>query len=286
MSQDRSEFPRRIFLMILLFFAVLLSPPSLQAQDSKLKLASFNAMFLYDEVQDENGFPKNRIPRTASDFERIQTHLRKIDPDILAVQEVENETAALKILTDSYSCFVTKTQLYKQEVGICWKKKFYPKEIRLYPELSVAPGARPGMELRIPIGKTIFSFLSVHLKAGHSPNDRDLRSRQLKILNGILKEKKNYFVLGDLNVPLGNDKKSWKILSEGLNLRNPGRYTKQICWGHRSLIDLILTDHNSSKMKFEQKPFPEDDGNFDGKPEGESGLSDHCPVVLEINLED
>ncbi|EKR98596.1 hypothetical protein LEP1GSC125_1954 [Leptospira mayottensis 200901122] len=32
-------------------------------------------------------------------------------------------------------------------------------------------------------------------------------------------------------------------------------------------------------------PFAEDDGKFDGAPASENGLSDHCPVVLDVRLE-
>ncbi|WP_232380642.1 endonuclease/exonuclease/phosphatase family protein [Leptospira ainlahdjerensis] len=275
----------RISGKILLFFAVLLAAESLKAQNLKLKLASFNAMFLYDEIEDRKKFPKGRIPRKESDFEKIKTHLSKIDPDILALQEVENEAAVLKILPNSYLCSVTKTPGYQQEVGICWKKKFVSHEILLYPELSLEPGARSGIELKVSIGKTTYSFLNVHLKAGHSEKARDLRYRQLQTLNEILKRKKKYFLLGDMNVSLGKDKKAWKFLSEGLDLKNPGRYAKQLCWGHKSLIDFILTDLSISNAAFEQIPFMEDDGDFDGIPESENGLSDHCPVVLEIALE-
>ncbi|WP_069606552.1 endonuclease/exonuclease/phosphatase family protein [Leptospira tipperaryensis] len=282
-SQTLDSF--RISWKILLFFAALLGAESLKAQNLKLKLASFNAMFLYDEVGDEKKFPKGRIPRKESDFEKIKKHLSKIDPDILALQEVENESAVFKILPDSYSCAVTKTPGYQQEVGICWKKKFKNHEILLHPNLSLEPGLRSGIELKVFLEKKKYSFLNVHLKAGHGGRDRDLRSRQLRTLNEILKPKKDYFLFGDMNVPLGKDKKSWKILSEDLNLKNPGRYVKQSCWGHKFLIDFILTDLSISNANFRQLPFPEDDGNFDGIPESENGLSDHCPVVLEIGLE-
>ncbi|RHX87204.1 endonuclease/exonuclease/phosphatase family protein [Leptospira stimsonii] len=286
MQKEKISFSPGILMRILIFFGFLSGLlPSLSAQETKLKIVSYNAMFLYDEVGDENKFPKGRIPRKESDFEKIKAHLSKIDPDILAVQEVENETAVLKILPNSYLCSVTKTPGYQQEVGICWKKKFVSHEILLYPELSLEPGARSGIELKVSIGKRKYSFLNVHLKAGHSGKDRNLRFRQLKTLNEILKGKKNYFLLGDMNVPLGKDKKSWKLLSEDLDLKNPGRYTKQTCWGHKSLIDFILTDLPFENARFSQIPFPEDDGDFDGIPESEKRLSDHCPVALEIGLE-
>lgn len=276
----------RIFWKILLFFAALLNIESLKAQDLKLKLASFNAMFLYDEVGDGKKFPKGRIPRKDSDFEKIRTHLSKIDPDIIALQEVENEEAIWKILPTSFACSLTKTIAgYDQRVAICWKNKFQTVDAVHYSVLSLEPGLRGGVEAVLSIGNQNYSFLGVHLKAGNSKKDKKLRSRQLDVLNKILKLRKNYFLLGDMNSPLGKDNRSWNLLSKGLDLKNPGRYTKQTCWGHKSLIDFILTDLSISNADFRQFPFPEDDGEFDGIPESERGLSDHCPVVLEIALE-
>lgn len=275
----------RIYWAFLLFFAALLSGESLKAQDQKLKLVSFNAMFLYDEIADGKKFPKGRIPRNDSDFEKIRTHISKIDPDIISLQEVENEKAIWKILPTSFACSLTKAVAgYDQRVAICWKNKFQTVDAVHYSILSIEPGLRAGVEVVLSIGGKNYSFLGVHLKAGNSKKDKKLRSRQLVVLNEILKKKKNYFLLGDMNSSLGTDNRSWKLLSKDLDLKNPGRYTKQICWGHKSLIDFILTDLPLSNARFRQIPFPEDDGEFDGIPESENGLSDHCPVVLEIAL--
>lgn len=285
MYQLKLGFLGRILRMILLFFAVLLSIESLKAQDSKLKLASFNAMFLYDEVEDAKKFPKGRTPRKEFDFQRIKEHLSKIDPDIIALQEVENEEAIWKIISSSYACSLTKKQAgYDQRIAICWKDKFQTVNAVHYSVLALKPGLRPGVEVILSIGDKNYSFFAVHLKAGHSAKDKKLRSKQLAILNEIHLKKNNYFLLGDWNTPLGNDKKSWKILSEGLDLKNPGRYAKPRCWQHKDLIDLILTDVPLGNANLEQFPFPEDDGDFDGSPSSENGLSDHCPVVLDIEL--
>ncbi|PJZ57790.1 endonuclease/exonuclease/phosphatase family protein [Leptospira barantonii] len=286
MQKNKIRFLLRILLSILLFFALLLNLKSLKAQDSRVRIASFNAMFLYDEIGDEKKSPKGRIPRKESDFEKIKTHLSKIDPDIIALQEVENEEAIWKILPTSFSCSLTKQVAgYDQRVGICWKNKFRFVDVGHYSVLSIKPGLRGGVIVTLTVGNKDYSFLSVHLKAGKSKRDRDLRDAQLSTLNEILKEKKNFFLLGDMNVPLGKDSKSWNILSSGIRLLNPGRFTKASCWQHKDLIDLILTDVGIGNAKLKQVPFAEDDGNFDGDPAEENGLSDHCPVVLDVPLE-
>ncbi|MCG6192650.1 endonuclease/exonuclease/phosphatase family protein [Leptospira sp. FAT2] len=286
MQKSFLSFLGRILPYLLLFFAPLLIPEPLKAQDSRLRLASFNAMFLYDEVGDEKKSPQGRIPRKESDFEKIKSHLLKIDPDVIALQEVENEEAIRKILPASFSCSLTKKiSGYDQRVGICWKNKFRFADAAHYSALAIEPGLRSGVEATLSIGNRNYSFLSVHLKAGNSKRDKNLRSKQLLVLNEILKTKENFFLLGDMNSPLGKDHRSWKLLSEGLNLKNPGRYVKQSCWGHKDLIDLIVTDVSIGNSKLVPVPFAEDDGAFDGVPANESGLSDHCPVVLDVRLE-
>ncbi|WP_254055530.1 hypothetical protein [Leptospira mayottensis] len=67
--------------------------------------------------------------------------------------------------------------------------------------------------------------MGVHLKAGSSPKDKELRNAQLDTLNEILKGRKNFFLLGDMNVPLGKDNHSWRILSQDLKIfRRARRY--------------------------------------------------------------
>ncbi|MDV6234503.1 endonuclease/exonuclease/phosphatase family protein [Leptospira ellisii] len=262
------------------FFALLLKQEPLKAQELKLKLASFNAMFLYDEIGDDKAFPRGRIPRKEIDFQKIRTHLQTIDPDWIALQEVENETAVQKILPNSYDCKVTRTSGYDQEIGICWKKRFRPVLVSELSELAVHPGARKGLEVAFIVENRRISLLNIHLKAGSDERSARIRTEQLRVLNGILRDKKDFFLLGDFNIPLAKDSYSWKLLSEGVGLKNPGRYTKPKCWGRKNLIDFILTDLQIPKNSFESIPFPEDDGKFDGKPLTEKTLSDHCPVVL------
>ncbi|WP_147456737.1 endonuclease/exonuclease/phosphatase family protein [Leptospira yasudae] len=286
MQKSFLSFLGRILPYLLLFFAPLLTAEPLKEHNFHLRIASFNAMFLYDEIGDEKKSPKGRIPRKESDFEKIKTHLSKIDPDVIALQEVENEEAIRKILPASFSCSLSKKiSGYDQRVGVCWKNKFRVTDAAHYSALSLKPGLRSGVEVTLSIGKKDYSFLSVHLKAGNSKRDKNLRSKQLLVLNEILKTKENYFLLGDMNSPLGTDHRSWNLLSQGLNLKNPGRYAKQRCWDHKDLIDLILTDVDTGGSKLKQVPFAEDDGAFDGVPANESGLSDHCPVVLDVKLE-
>ncbi|TGK31795.1 endonuclease [Leptospira gomenensis] len=285
MKQKKSVLFGKILPPVWLFFASLLPRTPLQAQELSLKLVSFNAMFLYDEIGDETAFPRGRIPRKEIDFERIRTHLQRIDPDWIALQEVENENAVRKILPNSYDCAVTRTRGYDQEIGVCWKKKFRPVFISERSEIAVFPGARKGLEIEFVVGNRRISVLNIHLKAGSDERSIRIRKEQLRALNRILREKRNFFLLGDFNIALAKDSASWKLLSEGVALKNPGRFTKPNCWGHKRRIDFILTDLPVAKNALESVPFPEDDGDFDGDPLSEKTLSDHCPIVLNYQIQ-
>ncbi len=117
------------FIYLLLFFIV----STLNAENFKLKIASYdtNILTLYrtkiEEIKDENGFSSRRIPRSDLNFQKIREHLLQIDADILAIQNLRNETEALNILSEDYSCFVNKRFFRSHRgIGICWKKNKFP----------------------------------------------------------------------------------------------------------------------------------------------------------------
>lgn len=119
-------------------FFCFLSSLLLNAENFKLKIASYDTLTLYltkrEEIKDENGFSSRRIPRSDLDFQKIREHLLQIDADILAIQNLRNEAEALNILSEDYSCFVNKwsTQSHRG-IGICWKKnKFSISNIQIH----------------------------------------------------------------------------------------------------------------------------------------------------------
>ncbi len=58
-----------------------------------LRIATWNIYFLYDEIDDVDGFPANRIPREEADFRNLASVMARMDADIWALQEVESINA-------------------------------------------------------------------------------------------------------------------------------------------------------------------------------------------------
>ncbi|TGK01721.1 endonuclease [Leptospira semungkisensis] len=276
----------RLFIRLCLAFSfAFLVTISTIAKSSKkeLKLTSFNSLFLYDEIGDKNKIPKNRKKRNATDFDALRKTLLKEDPDIIGFQEIENEAALRNIIISEYDCKATITPGYSQEVGLCWKKSLGQPELKEVPELSLRPGLRKGLlgEFKFDSGK--LSVLVVHLKAGHSSKDKQERRNQITVLREILPKLGDFALLGDFNENLGRNHSLWNVLQGNLRLKSANYKMQSDCWQHKEgFIDYLITNLEWKKGSFVQTKFPSDDGNFDGHPLSEEGLSDHCPVSASL----
>ncbi|WP_367897740.1 endonuclease/exonuclease/phosphatase family protein [Leptospira sp. WS58.C1] len=252
----------------------------------KLKVTTFNSYFLYDEVGDSHQFPKDRKHRTEEDFAKIKKILLSNRPDIIGFQEIENETALHHIIINEYECRATVTPGYSQELGLCWKKELGKPVIKELEQLSFRPGLRKGLLAEFNIdGKKVF-FLVVHLKAGRSAKDKKERKEQILALKEILPSLGKFVLLGDFNEVLEKKADLWKILRGNLKIKSANYKQKSDCWQHQDgFIDYLITNMDWQPGSFVQTKFESDDGNFDGNPSAEKGLSDHCPVSADLLLE-
>ncbi|TGJ98976.1 endonuclease [Leptospira langatensis] len=251
--------------------------------ERELKFTSFNSLFLYDEIGDKNKIPKNRKKRNSSDFEALRKTALKEDPDIIGFQEIENEAALKNITISEYNCKATITPGYSQEVGLCWKKNLGQPKLKEIQELSLRPGLRKGLLGEFQFGPNRISVLVVHLKAGHSSKDKQDRRGQISVLREILPTLGDFVLLGDFNENLGRNHSLWNILQGDLRLRSANYKMQSDCWQHKEgFIDYLITNLEWKKGSFVQTKFSSDDGNFDGHPPEEEGLSDHCPVSASL----
>lgn len=252
----------------------------------KLKVTSFNSYFLYDEIGDSHKFPKDRKHRTEEDFSKIKKLIFHNRPDIIGFQEVENETALLNIIINEYECKTTVTPGYSQELGLCWKKDLGKPIISELEQLSLRPGLRKGLLAEFNLDGKKVSVIVVHLKAGHSSKDKKERREQILALTEILPSLGKFVLLGDFNEVLERRVDLWKILQGNLKLKIANYKQKSDCWQHNDgFIDYLITNMEWQHGSFVQTKFETDDGNFDGNPSAEKGLSDHCPVSADLLLE-
>lgn len=275
---------RIIFFIFFLFSVFLVSISTIaKTSDKGIRIASFNSLFLYDEIDDSGKIPRDRRPRKGEDFLSLRKTVLSSDPDLIGLQEIENAEAARKIVSSEYECRATNTPGYTQEIGLCWKKSFGSPKTREIQELSLRPGLRKGLlsEFEFPRGK--LSVLVVHLKAGRSSRDRSEREEQIRRISEILPNLGDFVLLGDFNENLASRPSLWKILKGGSVLRSANHRQKADCWQHKeNFIDYLITNLEWKKGSFRQTKFDADDGNFDGRPVSERGLSDHCPISAEL----
>ena len=248
------------------------------------KISTWNLSFLYDESGDENKFPKNRYKRTENDFLRLKSRFTQISPDIASFQEVENLNAVYKIIpSGQYNCTITLNNSSNQEIAACWKKELPGPKISHFKSLQINNMLRPALVTDFELNGKLTRIVHIHLKAGNPQGIKgrsvDIRKKQFFALGSILKGHKSFIVLGDYNYDLKKDPASIKGFLPEIIIA--GKDTRPACWQYKKFfIDYIASSTDIQFGRFQQHRYPEDDGRFDGKPYGEKGLSDHCPVSV------
>ncbi|PJZ68218.1 hypothetical protein CH373_17755 [Leptospira perolatii] len=256
----------------------------------QVQFTSFNVMFLKEKVQHSSSVQnpnRRRSVRNFRNLEVLKEVIRKTRPDILSLQEVENRNAALLLLDSSYDCATTEDQFSSQEIGVCWRKTFPKPILKELSTLSFRRGLRKGLLASFSFQNKTIHIVAVHLKAGRSKSDRKERLAQIAELSKAISELENIVLLGDFNHDLENDRTAWKLLSGNRKLRSANHGHSPSCWQYKEgFIDYLISDHKWIGDSFQQIQFPSDDGRFDGNPESELELSDHCPITGSIDFEE
>ena len=264
----------------LLLILLLTSP----LHSSDYKISTWNLNFFYDESGDENKFPKKRYKRTENDFLRLKSTFKKISPDIASFQEVENLNAVYKIVPqDLYDCTITQNNSSNQEIAACWNKEIPRPKISHYRSLQINNKLRPALVTDFELNGKLTRIVHIHLKAGNPQGNKgrsvNIRKKQFFALGAILKDFNSFILLGDYNYDLKKDPVAIKGFLPDFTIA--GRDTSPRCWQYKKFfIDYIISSRDIQFGRFQQHRYPEDDGRFDGKPYGEKGLSDHCPVSV------
>ncbi|MCE9501832.1 MAG: endonuclease/exonuclease/phosphatase family protein, partial [Leptospira sp.] len=218
-------------------------------------------------------------------------YFMRLSPDIALLQEIENETAIYKIADKKqYSCRGSENPVSTQQVFICWKKELGNPDIKVWNELLISERLRPAISAEFKINDRTVNVFNIHLKSGNPEYDygRDfvIRKKQFIALNRIIKGKSSFIIGGDFNQRFDKpDDRGWKILQRSINLLRVNEGLQPDCWGYRTYyIDHFVYSGDLNLSEFKQYKYNEDDGKFDGDPETEKGLSDHCPMTAVLKL--
>ncbi len=140
----------------------------------RLRLATWNLGNLHaEDGQSTYGGSQPSVKRYSVDYMRIRCYVRSIDPDILAVQEVDGEEPLLRVVDpDVYDVHVSQRPQPGglnggQNTGFSYKKGLEVTERPDLTELDVSAGSlRYGARIDLSHNGHQYQLLSVHLKSG------------------------------------------------------------------------------------------------------------------------
>lgn len=111
------------------------------------------------------------MKRFPTDYERIKCYVRLIDPDILAVQEVDgNEALARVVDSDIYDVHASNRPQGslngKQNTGFAFKRGLAVETKPDFEELNTSGRVRKGAQIDLTHNAETIKLMSVHLRSG------------------------------------------------------------------------------------------------------------------------
>ena len=271
------------------------------ADKNRLRLVTWNMENLH--AQDGESVYANSVKRTATDYERMRCYIRLIDPDIMAVQEVDGEEALQRVVdADVYNVHVSGRPAGdkngEQNTGFIYKKGLDVTVKPDYRDLDIDNDLRLryGARIDVKVNDVTLRLMSVHLKSGcFSNSDTNSSCDVLYEQTGVLEQwiddaalrPEPFILLGDFNRRFNlPDDIIWAEIDDqdppnaDLETVTNGRPFSCCDYGYTEYIDHIVFDKRSiawvDTSSFQQISFRQDDEEVWDK------LSDHCPVVIEI----
>jgi exonuclease III len=278
---------------------------------TKIKVASWNIGWLGSHV-----FNK----RTDADYELLAEYAKRLNADVIALQEVEDENWASKIFGYDYDYYFTTTNL-KQRVGVAVKKSLgFQVSSKEYKALNVGR-IRRGMDITLLKGDSKFRLLAVHLKSGcfsepldkvsieKMPNKSNMANRrkaacyklsqQIEPLESWIDQRAQegvpFAVIGVFNRRFGRDIASEYSENSGLwqaiddygteDMWAPTIEKDSHCWGgyYKELIDHIVLDPRA-KEHYVSGSFKQLVYHEKYSKKASQSLSDHCPISVELTI--
>lgn len=242
------------------------------------------------------------LERSREDFRALARYARKLDADVIALQEVDGAAAARRVFTDHAFCFTARPGV--QNNGFAIRKGIPHRCGEDFAELDLGGRLRRGAELILYPGEPReIRLLSVHLKSGCARRPLDdaradcaTLARQVPILERWIDEQasanRRYAVLGDFNHDLLNmsgENSFWMAINDG---DPPGAELVNVAAGERfvncapgqnygSYIDHVLLGRSLAEWIV---PGSFVRLTFSAKDAVDRKLADHCPVGIDLAL--
>ncbi len=278
-------------------------------QAEELKIASWNIAWLGSHKYNQ---------RTASDYQQLAHYAKKLNADVIALQEVESEYWARKVFGNDYDYYFS-TKNWVQRVGVAIKKsRHFSVKAKEYKTLDVGK-TRHGIDITLTQNNKTLHLLAVHLKSGCFVAPLDINSvKAMPTISAKEKKKKEactklnkqikplaqwinlhnaqnaaYIVLGDFNRRLSQDislkspknKGLWQALNNAGKeaLWTPTATVNSACWGgyYKDYIDHIIFNPKAKNVYIDAS-FKQLVFKTKYTRKTSLNLSDHCPISVKL----
>ena len=251
-----------------------------------------------------------RLNRGRADFEALARYARLLDADVVALQEVDGESAARLVFPGYRFCFTGRRNV--QNTGFAIRSGLPFRCGRDLKALSLGDSVRRGAELVLYPGEAReIRLLSVHLKSGCGSRLLDdprkecvAVGRQVPLLEQWIDAEaaahRSFAVLGDFNRDLLRDRgparseagallRLWPEIDDGdppeadlTNTAEGGRFVNcSMKQAFRGYIDYIVLSHSLAGRlvpgSFDRVVYRTEDAVA-------RKLPDHCPVSVRIRV--
>lgn len=277
-----------------------------QALADTLKVSTWNVEWL--TTRPISSIPESR--RSPQDFTLLANKFQRINPDILAFQEVDSKAAIQKVVGPFYRIYLSDRSLSRhkgqqfndinQYTGFAISSQFKvtdPRDLELTKHSKLRFASYVVLNR---IGAPDVHLLSVHLKQGcvGKKNKKSACTQVLqqgKALNQwMTKRLKNsdaFIVMGDFNHNLSfHNDWLWRTLNKGIekHIELITETTPALCqvqsnrdstalYRYPQLIDHIIISQPSRGKEAKQILFTREESLY-------HHLSDHCPVVSDVDV--
>lgn len=288
--------------MRFLFLAfVLLAAFPVQA--AELKIASWNIAWLTLRPANDPDLPRNLTPRQPGDFTVLADYARRLDADVVALQEVDGPEAAARIFNPREYAFFFPDERDIQRTGFAVKRRLRSIRNADLAELDLAPHARfsqrRGTDITVEHEGRMLRLLSVHLNAGcrEGPMDAgrgrecETLARQSTVLAGWVAARRAegaaFAILGDFNRRIADARDDMLVeLTRAAPLTRVNEGVSNPCWpdarGARPFISHAFLGGPAQRWlvagSLRVMVYAERDTAMRDR------LSYHCPVSFRIRM--
>ena len=287
---------RPIFLALALFIA-------LPAHAAELKITSWNIAWLTLRPANDRDLPRNLTPRQPGDFTLLAEYARRLEADVVALQEVDGPDAAARIFNPRDYAFFFPDERDIQRTGFAVKRNLRAIRNTDLAELDLAPNARfsqrRGTDITVESEGRMLRLLSVHLNAGcregpiNADRGRECENlaRQSEVLAGWIAARRAegtaFAILGDFNRRIADAQDDLLVqLTRAAPLTRVNEGVSNPCWadarGGRPFITHIFLGGPAQRWvvpnSLRVMVYAERD------PAMRDRLSDHCPVSFRLRM--